>query len=92
MHGLLATNSLNMFRFFLRHTMIYLHKILRTKTCLPQYELDSATFIRLHLHSHQYGRGSAMLSGYLFQQWPVCMHIPNWGNVLGVSALARCVW
>ena len=34
---------------------------------------------------------SAILTGYLFQQWPVCMHVPNWKNVLGVSAVIRCV-
>ena len=24
--------------------------------------------------------------------WLACMHVPNWKNVLGVSAVVRCVW
>ena len=35
---------------------------------------------------------SAVLTSYLFRQWPACMHVPNWENVLGVSAVIRCVW
>ena len=35
---------------------------------------------------------SAVLIGYLFQRWLACMHVPNWKNVLGVSAVVRCVW
>ena len=31
---------------------------------------------------------SAILKGYLFQQWLACVHVPNWKNVLRV----RCVW
>ena len=30
---------------------------------------------------------SAILTGYLFRQWPVCVHVPNWENVL-----CLCVW
>ena len=26
------------------------------------------------------------------QEKCVCMHVPNWKNVLGVSAVVRCVW
>ena len=36
-------------------------------------------------------RDSAVLSGYLFRQWPACVRVPNWKNVLGVSAVVRCV-
>ena len=25
---------------------------------------------------------SAILTSYLFQQWPACVHVPNWKNVL----------
>ena len=32
-------------------------------------------------------RDSAVLNGYLFRQWPACMHVPNWKNVLGVSTV-----
>ena len=32
-------------------------------------------------------RDSAILISYLFQQWLACMHVPNWKNVLGVSAV-----
>ena len=30
---------------------------------------------------------SAILTGYLFRQWPVCVRVPNWKNVL-----CLCVW
>ena len=29
----------------------------------------------------------AILNGYLFLQWLACVHVPNWENVLGVSAV-----
>ena len=25
-------------------------------------------------------RDSAVLTGYLFRQWPACVHVPNWKN------------
>ena len=37
-------------------------------------------------------RDSAVLSGYLFRQWPACVRVPNWQNVLGVSAVVSRVW
>ena len=37
-------------------------------------------------------RDSAVLTGYLFRQWPACMHVPNWKNVLQVSGVVRCVY
>ena len=37
-------------------------------------------------------RDSAVLTGYLFQQGPACVHVPNWKNVLQVSGVVRCVW
>ena len=36
--------------------------------------------------------GSAILTSYLFRQWPACVRVPNWKNVLGVSGVIRCVW
>ena len=30
-------------------------------------------------------RDSAVLTGYLFRQWPACVRVPNWKNVLGVE-------
>ena len=35
---------------------------------------------------------SAILTSYIFQQWPACVHVPNWKNDLGVSGVVRCVW
>ena len=35
---------------------------------------------------------SAILTSYLFRQWPAYMCVPNWKNVLGVSTVIRCVW
>ena len=35
---------------------------------------------------------SAVLTSYLFRQWLVCVCVPNWKNVLGASAVVRCVW
>ena len=32
-------------------------------------------------------RDSAVLTGYLFRQGPVCVRVPNWKNVLRVSGL-----
>ena len=36
-------------------------------------------------------RDSAVLTGYLFQQGPACVHVLNWKNVLRVSGVIRCV-
>ena len=36
-------------------------------------------------------RDSALLTSYLFRQWLVCVHVPNWKNVLGVRmCMAFC--
>ena len=32
------------------------------------------------------------INSYLFRQWPACVRVPNWKNVLGVSGVVRCVW
>ena len=40
----------------------------------------------------RYTLHSAVLTGYLFRQWPACVHVPNWKNVLQVSNLVRYVW
>ena len=35
---------------------------------------------------------SAILTGYLFQHLPACVHAPSWKNFLGVSTVMRYVW
>ena len=53
MHSLLATISLDMFRFFdlLQYNELYDRITSKPKMRLTQYELDSTTFILLQLHS-----------------------------------------
>ena len=35
-------------------------------------------------------RDSAVLTSYLFRQWPACVSVPNWKN--NVAQVVRCVW
>ena len=40
------------------------------------------TFLSVDIYMMKHN--SAVLTGYLFRQWPACVHVPNWKNVLQV--------
>ena len=58
--------------------------ILSTSYC--QYISDChKTFLSVDIYMMKCN--SAVLTSYLFQQWPACVYVPNWKNVL-----CLCVW